>query len=67
MRSHRKPNSESETPSALRTSVTFPALYHALESPARQKRVSTDWVVREAAERYVSDQRKPEAQRGQLR
>jgi metal-responsive CopG/Arc/MetJ family transcriptional regulator len=68
MRSHRKLKSESETPSALRASVTFPAtLYHALESLAREKRVSLAWVVRDAAERYVSKQRKPEAKRGLLR
>jgi metal-responsive CopG/Arc/MetJ family transcriptional regulator len=68
MQSHRKPKSASETPAALRASVTFPAsLYHDLESLAREKRVSLAWVVRDAAERYVSEQRKPEAKTGLLR
>jgi predicted DNA-binding protein len=38
-----------------RTSVTFPPeLYKALEELARKKKVSLAWIVREAAERYVS-------------
>jgi predicted DNA-binding protein len=38
-----------------RTSVTFPpGLYKALEELARKKKVSLAWIVREAAERYIS-------------
>jgi predicted DNA-binding protein len=39
-----------------RTSVTLPlSVYETLETIARQKRVSLAWVMRDAAERYVSD------------
>lgn len=49
----RKPKSE---PSP-RTSVTFPSeIYTSLESIAKQKKVSMAWVIRDAAEKYVSDQ-----------
>ena len=49
----RKTNSEPTT----RTSVTFPAeVYTSLEIIARQKKVSMAWVVRDAAEKYVSEQ-----------
>jgi metal-responsive CopG/Arc/MetJ family transcriptional regulator len=38
-----------------RASVSFPPdLYKALEELARKKKVSIAWVVREAAEQYVS-------------
>jgi hypothetical protein len=40
-----------------RTSVTFPVeVYASLGIIAKQKKVSTAWVIREAAERYVADQ-----------
>jgi ribbon-helix-helix CopG family protein len=40
-----------------RVSVSFPPeLYKTLEQLARKKKVSTAWVVREAAEKYVADQ-----------
>jgi hypothetical protein len=40
-----------------RTSVTIPAdIYSSLEIIAKQKRVSMAWVLRDAAERYVSEQ-----------
>ena len=46
------------TPPALRASVSFPPeLYRTLEDIAKQKKVSIAWVVRDAAERYVADQR----------
>ncbi|NWK43347.1 ribbon-helix-helix protein, CopG family [Ralstonia pickettii] len=42
---------------AVRASVSFPPeLYRLLEQIALQKKVSIAWVVRDAAERYVSDQ-----------
>jgi metal-responsive CopG/Arc/MetJ family transcriptional regulator len=41
-----------------RASVTFPPeLYKSLEGLAREKKVSIAWVVRDAAEKYVADQR----------
>lgn len=39
-----------------RASVSFPSeIYRTLEQIAKQKKVSVAWVVREAAEKYVSD------------
>lgn len=41
----------------VRASISFPPdLYQILEDLARQKKVSLAWVVREAAERYVTEQ-----------
>ena len=41
----------------MRASVSLrPELYHTLEALARQKKVSTAWVLREAAEKYVGEQ-----------
>ena len=41
----------------VRASVSLrPELYKTLEALARQKRVSTAWVLREAAEKYVAGQ-----------
>ena len=46
------------TPAALRASVSFPSdLYRTLEKIAKEKKVSIAWVVRDAAEKYVVDQR----------
>jgi metal-responsive CopG/Arc/MetJ family transcriptional regulator len=42
---------------SLRLSVTLPHNIHAsLERIAKKKKVSLAWVVREAAEKYVSDE-----------
>ena len=42
---------------SCRASVSFPPeLYEILGAIAQQKKVSLAWVVREASERYVSDQ-----------
>lgn len=42
---------------SLRLSVTIPFdTYGSLERIARRKKVSLAWVVRDAAERYVSDE-----------
>lgn len=39
-----------------RVSVGFPSdLYGTLEQLARQQKVSVAWIVRDAAERYVTD------------
>lgn len=43
-----------------RASITFPPkLYRTLETLAKEKRVSIAWVVRDAAEKYVTDQSLP--------
>ena len=42
----------------VRASISFPPdLYETLEEIAKQKKVSLAWVVRDAAEKYVADQR----------
>jgi predicted DNA-binding protein len=47
----------SEEPRTVRASVSLRAeLYHTLEALAKQKRVSTAWVLRDAAEKYVAEQ-----------
>ena len=44
-------------PPAARASVSLtPDIYKTLQAIARQKKVSTAWVLREAAEKYVADQ-----------
>lgn len=41
---------------AVRSSISFPFdVYQALESIAKEKKVSLAWVVREAAERYIAE------------
>ena len=47
---------KAENEPSTRTSVTFPAeVYSSLEIIAKQKRVSMAWVIRDAAEKYVSE------------
>lgn len=49
--------SHAARPETVRASVTFPkGIYDAIELIAADKKVSVAWVIREAAERYVSDQ-----------
>lgn len=46
-----------EPKTTMRASVSFPRhLYEMLEQMAKHKKVSVAWIVREAAERYVSEQ-----------
>lgn len=46
------------TSETTRASVSFPSdVYSEMERIAASKRVSVAWVVREAAERYVTEQR----------
>jgi metal-responsive CopG/Arc/MetJ family transcriptional regulator len=48
-------NAQSKT--VVRASITFPPdLYEALEKIALQKKVSLAWVVRDASERYVTEE-----------
>jgi len=43
---------------SVRATISFPAdLHETLEILAREKKVSLAWVVRDAAETYVADQR----------
>lgn len=46
-----------KAPKTVRASVSFPTdIYEELEKLAAAKKVSLAWIVREAAEKYVSDQ-----------
>ena len=48
---------KSQSEPSTRTSVTFPAeVYTSLETIAKRKKVSMAWVIRDAAEKYVSEQ-----------
>jgi metal-responsive CopG/Arc/MetJ family transcriptional regulator len=48
---------ENKSKPSTRTSVTLPTeIYISLESIAKQKKVSMAWVIRDAAEKYVSEQ-----------
>jgi metal-responsive CopG/Arc/MetJ family transcriptional regulator len=43
---------------AVRASISFPpVLYETLEDIAKEKKVSLAWVVRDAADRYVTGQK----------
>jgi metal-responsive CopG/Arc/MetJ family transcriptional regulator len=47
---------KSQNEPSTRTSVTIPAeIYSSLEIIAKQKKVSMAWVIRDAAEKYVSE------------
>lgn len=40
-----------------RASITFPPdLYTTIEGLAKQKKVSIAWIVRDAVEKYITDQ-----------
>ena len=44
-------------PKSTRTSVSFPCeLYETLEALAKGKKVTVAWIIRDAAEKYVSEQ-----------
>jgi metal-responsive CopG/Arc/MetJ family transcriptional regulator len=44
--------------SFVRASISFPPdVYRSLGEIAKQKKVSLAWVVRDAAEKYVKDQK----------
>ena len=48
---------KADSAAAIRASISFPPeMYETLETIAKEKKVSLAWVVREAAERYVSDE-----------
>lgn len=51
-----KKKAKSNAAPTRRTSVTFPReLYQTLEQIAGQQKLSVAWVIRDAAEKYVSD------------
>ena len=53
-------------PETVRASISFPAdLYAALEAEAKRKKVSLAWVVRDAADCYLSN--KPPAELKEVR
>lgn len=56
-RNRKTAHSSKGVPQSVRASVTLRAeLYKTLEALARQKKVSTAWVLREAAEKYAAEQ-----------
>jgi len=68
MRKRKAPqkNVKPTDPEIVRASISFPAdLYEALEAEAKQKKVSLAWVVRDAAERYLSN--KPPSELNEVR
>lgn len=53
----KKKRTRPKKPTWVRASISFPAeLYGTLEELAKAKKVSLAWVVRDAAEKYVSGQ-----------
>ena len=49
---------KTKTPRAPRISITFsPDVYQTLEVIAKEKKVSLAWVVRDAAEKYITEQK----------
>lgn len=47
----------SNKPPAVRASVSLsPDVYATLSALAKQRKVSTSWVIRDAAEKYVMEQ-----------
>lgn len=45
-----------EKPKTIRASVSFPSdVYEDLERIAKERKVSLAWVVREAAEKYLTE------------
>jgi metal-responsive CopG/Arc/MetJ family transcriptional regulator len=54
---HLKNGEDPNSQPTVRTSVSLPqGLYVELERIARDKKVSLAWVMRDAAEKYVTDQ-----------
>jgi len=52
----KRSNTKAHNPNWVRASISFPSdLYETLQALAIEKKVSLAWVVRDAAERYVTD------------
>lgn len=57
MRKRKAGRKPSGKPRAVRASVSLsPEIYETIAALAKQKRVSSSWVLREAAETYVAQQ-----------
>ena len=55
-----KRSTNAQSTSWVRASISFPPdLYATLGELAKQKKVSLEWVVREAADKYVAEQALP--------
>ena len=53
-----KSSTKARRSSCVRASISFPPdLYETLEELAKAKKVSLAWVIRDASEKYVADQR----------
>lgn len=53
----KKKRAVAESTASIRATISFPSdLYGTIEDIAKQKKVSLAWVVREAVEKYVTDQ-----------
>jgi metal-responsive CopG/Arc/MetJ family transcriptional regulator len=51
-----KKQMKADSPAQVRATISFPPeIYKTLEEIAKQKKVSLAWVVRDAAEQYLSD------------
>jgi len=51
---------KSQSISSVRASISFPQdLYNTLEELAKRKKVSLAWIVRDAAEKYVTAEKHP--------
>jgi predicted DNA-binding protein len=49
---------KTQTTSFVRASISFPPqIYRILEDLAKHKKVSLAWVVREAAEKYIAEEK----------
>lgn len=49
---------KTQSASSVRASISFPPnLYETLEDIAKQKKVSLAWVIRDAAKKYIADQK----------
>lgn len=52
-----------EGSASVRASISFPPdIYDALERLAKEKKVSLAWVVRDAVEKYVAEQKEQAGQ-----
>ena len=52
----RKNQGQKAAPGQVRATISFPPeIYESLELIAKEKKVSLAWVVRDAAEKYLSD------------
>ncbi|WP_420466486.1 ribbon-helix-helix domain-containing protein [Panacagrimonas sp.] len=54
----KKPRKPTGKPRPTRTSASLPPeVYSTLQDIAKQKKVSVAWVIRDAADKYIAEQR----------